>query len=89
VTLTCSGGSPPPDASEGRPTLYLPRLLPGDTVVAAGAPGMVAAVELLAAAGGATCYADPFLPARTPARWRDRLFAKLLRRSPHPAMAAT
>jgi 3-phenylpropionate/trans-cinnamate dioxygenase ferredoxin reductase subunit len=34
-----------------------------DTVYAAGAPEMVAAVEFLAGIGGAACYADPFVPA--------------------------
>ncbi|TGE01295.1 2Fe-2S iron-sulfur cluster-binding protein [Methylobacterium nonmethylotrophicum] len=58
--LTCSGSNPPADARPGRPTLHLPMLTADDTVLAAGAPGMVAAVQFLAAAAGATCYADPF-----------------------------
>lgn len=61
--LTCSGATPPADARPGRPTLHLPMLTAADTVLAAGAPGMVAAVQFLAAAAGATCHADPFHPA--------------------------
>jgi 3-phenylpropionate/trans-cinnamate dioxygenase ferredoxin reductase subunit len=47
----------------GRPTGHLPRLRDTDTIYVAGAPEMVAAIELLAGIGGATCYADPFVPA--------------------------
>ena len=61
--LTCSGANPPSDARPGRPTLHLPMLTADDTVVAAGRPEMVAAVQFLAAAAGATCYADPFYAA--------------------------
>lgn len=61
--LTCSGGNPPADARSGRPTLHLPMLTRDDTVIAAGVPEMVAAVQFLAAAAGATCYADPFYAA--------------------------
>lgn len=71
--LTCSGQVDTPGVLAGRPTIHLPRLTPTDTVVACGAPGMVATVELLAAAGGAACYSDPFLPAKAPASLRDRL----------------
>jgi NAD(P)H-flavin reductase len=46
----------------GRPTDYLPRLLPTDVLYACGAPGMVDAVKSIAALSGAVCYADPFLP---------------------------
>ena len=46
----------------GRPTDYLPRLLPTDVVYACGAPGMVDAIKSIAAHFGAACYADPFLP---------------------------
>ncbi|MEE7441612.1 2Fe-2S iron-sulfur cluster-binding protein [Methylobacterium oryzae] len=63
TVLTCSGGNPPPDARPGRPTLHMPMLTRDDTVLAAGAPEMVAAVQFLAAATGATCYADPFYAA--------------------------
>ncbi len=47
----------------GRPTDYLPRLLPTDVLYACGAPGMVDSVKTIAARVGAVCYADPFLPA--------------------------
>jgi len=46
----------------GRPTEYLPRLLPTDVLYACGAPGMVDTVKSIAAHVGAVCYADPFLP---------------------------
>ncbi|MCC7252600.1 2Fe-2S iron-sulfur cluster-binding protein [Hyphomicrobium sp.] len=45
----------------GRPTEYLPRLLPTDVIYACGAPGMVESVKSIAAHAGANCYADPFL----------------------------
>lgn len=45
----------------GRPTDYLPRLLPTDHLYACGAPGMVDAVKTIAANSGATCFADPFM----------------------------
>jgi NAD(P)H-flavin reductase/ferredoxin len=47
----------------GRPTDYLPRLLPTDVLYACGAPGMVNSIKSIAAHFGAVCYADPFLPA--------------------------
>jgi 3-phenylpropionate/trans-cinnamate dioxygenase ferredoxin reductase subunit len=46
----------------GRPTDYLPRLLPTDVVYACGAPGMVDSIKSIAGRFGAVCYADPFLP---------------------------
>jgi NAD(P)H-flavin reductase/ferredoxin len=46
----------------GRPTDYLPQLLPTDVLYACGAPGMVDAIKAIAASAGAVCYADPFLP---------------------------
>ena len=46
----------------GRPTDYLPRLLPTDVLYACGAPAMVESVKSIAARVGAVCYADPFLP---------------------------
>jgi NAD(P)H-flavin reductase len=45
----------------GRPTEYLPRLLPTDVLYACGAPAMVDSVKSMAAQAGAVCYADPFL----------------------------
>jgi 3-phenylpropionate/trans-cinnamate dioxygenase ferredoxin reductase subunit len=46
----------------GRPTDYLPRLLPTDVLYACGAPQMVDSIKSIAAGFGAVCYADPFLP---------------------------
>src|SRR5262249_43387115 len=46
----------------GRPTDYLPGLLPSDVLYACGAPGMVDSIKAIAAGVGARCYADPFLP---------------------------
>ena len=46
----------------GRPTEFLPRLLPTDVLYACGAPGMVDSIKSIAAHIGAVCYADPFLP---------------------------
>ena len=49
---------------QGRPTDYLPHMLPTDTVYACGAPGMVEQVKMIAAHYGAACYADPFMAAK-------------------------
>jgi 3-phenylpropionate/trans-cinnamate dioxygenase ferredoxin reductase subunit len=46
----------------GRPTDYLPLLLPTDVLYACGAPGMVDSIKSIAAHIGVVCYADPFLP---------------------------
>jgi 3-phenylpropionate/trans-cinnamate dioxygenase ferredoxin reductase subunit len=46
----------------GRPTEYLPPLVPTDVLYACGAPGMVDSIKSIAALSGAACYADPFLP---------------------------
>ena len=46
----------------GRPTDYLPKLSQHDVVYASGAPAMTASVARIAAAAGALCYADPFVP---------------------------
>lgn len=47
----------------GRPTDYLPRLLPADVLYACGAPQMVDAIRSIAGRVGAVCHADPFVPA--------------------------
>lgn len=47
----------------GRPTDYLPLLLPSDVIYACGAPEMVEAVKAIAARHGAVCHADPFVAA--------------------------
>lgn len=71
-----------PSVYSGRPTDHLPQLHAMDEVYACGAPGLVEAVKAIAAASGAVCYADPFLPAtdstaerRTGSRLSDRLAA--------------
>lgn len=46
----------------GRPTDFIPQLLPCDVVYVCGAPAMVDAVRSIAAHAGAVCFADPFLP---------------------------
>lgn len=46
----------------GRPTDYLPQIVPSDVLYACGAPGLVESIEAFAAQAGAVCYADPFLP---------------------------
>jgi NAD(P)H-flavin reductase/ferredoxin len=46
----------------GRPTDFLPRLLPSDVLYACGAPGLVDSIKSIAARAGAVCYADPFVP---------------------------
>ncbi len=46
----------------GRPTDYLPQLLPGDVVYACGAPAMVDSVKAITVRAGAICHADPFNP---------------------------
>ncbi len=46
----------------GRPTDYIPRLLPTDVLYTCGAPGLVDAVQSIATNVGAVCYADPFMP---------------------------
>jgi len=80
VVPVCSAPQTAPNwVSRGRPTDYLPRLLPTDVVYACGAPGMVAAVRSIADRYGAVCHADPFAPARdavepaAAARWNGRV----------------
>lgn len=60
----------------GRPTDYLPHLLPTDVLYACGAPGMVDAVKSIAARAGAICYADPFLPSATDDKVEEGAFAR-------------
>jgi len=75
----------------GRPTEYLPRLLPTDVLYACGAPGMVHSVKSIAAQVGAICHADPFLPSADGAtedgvltRAMEALTVPLGRRRPQP-----
>jgi NAD(P)H-flavin reductase/ferredoxin len=46
----------------GRPTDYLPHLLPSDVLYVCGAPQLVDSIKSIAAGFGAVCYADPFVP---------------------------
>src|SRR5262249_34185672 len=50
-----------PVIQTGFPTDYVPELYADDIVYVAGPPSLVEAVEDMADAGGATCYADPFV----------------------------
>jgi NAD(P)H-flavin reductase len=63
VIPVCSAPQRFNNVMPGRPTDYLPHLLPDDVLYACGAPGMVDSVKALAAHVGASCYADPFVPA--------------------------
>jgi 3-phenylpropionate/trans-cinnamate dioxygenase ferredoxin reductase subunit len=62
VVPVCSTPQTSINVKLGRPTEYLPHLLPTDVLYACGAPGMVDAIKEIAARIGAVCYADPFLP---------------------------
>lgn len=46
----------------GRPTDFMPNLLPTDVLYVCGAPGMIDSIKTIASRFGAVCYADPFLP---------------------------
>ena len=61
----------------GRPTDYLPRLLPTDVLYACGAPAMVDSIKSIAAQIGAACYADPFLPT-TDGTAEERVLARAM-----------
>jgi NAD(P)H-flavin reductase/ferredoxin len=54
----------------GRPTDYLPKLSQHDVIYAAGPPAMTASVARVAAAAGASCHADPFVPSTSAGRRR-------------------
>jgi len=85
LELTASGaGLIPEDVRRGRPTEALPRLSPDDVVHAAGQPDMVQAVKSIAAASGASCYADAFSLGDRQLSLRNRLGAFVLRRFSRP-----
>jgi len=72
VVATCS--TPQPQIGWvriGRPTDYIPALLPSDVVYACGAPAMVDSVRAIAAQDGAVCYADPFMPSSSGSDTRE------------------
>ncbi|AMJ61431.1 2Fe-2S iron-sulfur cluster-binding protein [Bosea sp. PAMC 26642] len=56
----------------GRPTDHLPALRADDTVHVAGSPEMVAAVQMLCEAAGATCHADAFVASATKRSFKDK-----------------
>jgi NAD(P)H-flavin reductase/ferredoxin len=72
------------DALTGRPSDYLPILLPTDIVYVAGAQGLVNAVKHKALAADAVCYADPFLPSGE----KPSLFGRVARFLRGPAALA-
>ncbi len=47
----------------GQPTEYLPALSSNDLIYVAGGPAIVGATAQIAQSSGASCFADPFLPA--------------------------
>jgi 3-phenylpropionate/trans-cinnamate dioxygenase ferredoxin reductase subunit len=55
----------------GRPTDYLPALLPDDVVYASGAPAMTQSVARIARDAGTRCYADPFVSGGKPSGPRN------------------
>ena len=69
VVVVASCSTPQPQigwAQFGRPTDFIPELLPTDVVYACGAPAMVESVKTIAAHFGTTCYSDPFMTASAP-----------------------
>lgn len=64
----------------GRPTDYMPYLLPTDSVYACGAPAMVDAIKAVSAHFGATCFADPFMPAAQESREEARVAKRTIGR---------
>jgi 3-phenylpropionate/trans-cinnamate dioxygenase ferredoxin reductase subunit len=71
---------------KGRPTDHLPALGPNDIVYACGAPPMVEAVRTKAKDGGATFYADPFVPQSD--ETLDNLFMRVIDRVSNMKMLA-
>ncbi|HEX8665673.1 MAG TPA: FAD-binding oxidoreductase [Beijerinckiaceae bacterium] len=84
IVLTATGGEAE-GIKFGRPTEYLPELTSADTVYAAGAPGMVDAVKVLARRAGADCYADPFTVSTQSLSVFDRLRQMMRAPSGEPA----
>jgi len=83
--LTFSGGTP---VMAGRVTDHLPNFFAQDTVYAAGNPSMVAAVQALCQAAGATCHSDPFTAAQAKPSIGQRLLSFLGRGGPPSETAA-
>ena len=73
VLLTASGAIPLPPNRHGRATAHLPTFWPEDTVHAAGAPDMVAAIGQRATAAGAGFFGEAFQPAEAEAPLARRI----------------
>jgi len=65
IPVISEGQSTSPAVRTGFPHEHMPKLTARDVVFTSGPPPMVKAIAELAKAAGATCYADPFLPAGT------------------------
>ncbi len=63
----------------GRPTDFLPELLPSDVLYVCGAPGMVDSIKAIAAPIGAVCHADPFLPTKDD-MFEERILTRIVGR---------
>jgi NAD(P)H-flavin reductase/ferredoxin len=64
----------------GRPTDFLPRLLPTDVLYVCGAPPMVDSIKAIATRFGAVCYADPFVPnAATEEKVEESVLSRVMR----------
>lgn len=64
VVPVCSNQQSKPNIVwPGRPTDYLPPIMPTDVLYACGSPNMVESMKSIAARVGVVCHADPFLPA--------------------------
>jgi len=69
----------------GRPTDYVPQLLPTDVIYVCGAVGMVEAIKSVAARVGATCYADPFLQSTTDTVVNNSVLSRAMQQFAVPA----
>lgn len=86
IVLTATGERAGGDIRFGRPTEFMPALAADDVVYAAGSPGMVQAVQEIAALAGADCHADPFTPSTNGGSMFDRL-RRAMRGSGESALA--
>jgi NAD(P)H-flavin reductase/ferredoxin len=63
IPVISEGECPSQAVRTGMPTQYMPKLTARDVIFTCGPPPMVKAISEMAQAAGATCYADPFVPA--------------------------
>jgi 3-phenylpropionate/trans-cinnamate dioxygenase ferredoxin reductase subunit len=84
IVLTASSGGDGA-AWSGRAVDYIDSLRPTDVVHVAGAPGLVNAVRARAAAAGALCHADPFLPSSGGLTIGQRMHRWMRQMRPRPA----